>query len=157
MERVYYVKAIGDVDYVKAIGDVDYIKAIREVDKDVISEDDYYYNLGRNLLEQGKINEALESLKKSLELRNHFKTLAQISVCYDKLGLADLAFKYLELGYKANPRNDKVAYDFAEKLKDNNRITEAKEILESILSRNLSYNKAKILLRILDNNEDNDD
>jgi tetratricopeptide (TPR) repeat protein len=96
MEKVdYYIKAIGDADYIKAIEDVDYIKAIGDAYKDVISEDYYYYNLGSNLLEQGQINESLESFKKSLAIRNHFKTLAQISVCYDKLGSADLAFKYL--------------------------------------------------------------
>ena len=117
--------------------------------RDPRDEDGYYYNLGKGALERGKIKEALEAFKKSLELRNHFKTLAQMSVCYDRLGLPDLAFRHLELAYKANPRNDKTAYDFAEKLRADNRIAEAKEVLEDLLSRNSSYKKARILLQTL--------
>jgi tetratricopeptide (TPR) repeat protein len=132
-------------------------EALESVRKSNIAEyensDYYYYSFGDNLFKRGKINEALELFRKSLELCNHFKTLERISDCYDMLGLAEPALKYIELAYQANPRNDNTAYKCAEKLKSNNRIAEAKEILESILLRSPSYKKAKILLRILDNGD----
>ena len=122
-----------------------------EDDEEELPEDVRYYYCGRNLLDAGKFNEALESFRKSLELCNHFKTLERISDCYDMLGLAEPALKYIELAYQANPCNDNTAYKCAEKLKSDNRITEAREILESIILRSPSYKKAKILLQILDN------
>jgi tetratricopeptide (TPR) repeat protein len=118
-------------------------------EEDEISEGLRYYYRGTNLLDEGKINEALELFRKSLELENHFKTLEQISDCYDKLGLAEPALKYIELAYQVNPRNDHTACKFAEQLKNNNRLTEAKIILESILLRSPSRKKAQILLQSL--------
>lgn len=126
------------------------IKVIGEVDEDEeISEDCHYYYLGTNLLERGKVIEALEAFIKSLELREHYITRYRISVCYDKLGLPDLAFQYIEQAYKGKTDNDKVAYEFAIKLASRNKILEAKEVLVGLLARNASYKKAQILLQTL--------
>ena len=75
-----------------------------------------YYLAACTLLECKNVSEALKLFQKSLMLDKHFKTLEKISLCYQKLGSINMALKYIELAFDANPRNNKTAYIFAEQL-----------------------------------------
>ena len=129
---------------------VDVIRVVGRFGEEELTEDSYYYCLGKERLDRGDVKEALRLFRISLYLREHFKTLSQISVCYDRLGMADLALEYSGLAYRANPRNNKTAYLFAEQLVRNDRLAEAREILQFISTVDPSYKKARLLLEDLD-------
>lgn len=129
---------------------VDVIRVVGRFGEEELTEDSYYYRLGKDALDQGRAKEALRHFKISLYLREHFKTLSQMSVCYDRLGLGDLALKYAGLAHRAAPRNNKTAYLFAEQLIRNDRLAEAREILQSISTVDPSYKKARLLLEDID-------
>ena len=62
-----------------------------------------------------------------------------------------MASYYLALAYKTNSKSDKVSFEYAKVLIDENKLNKAKEILLKILKRNPSYKKAKILYENIDN------
>jgi tetratricopeptide (TPR) repeat protein len=102
----------------------------------------YYYCLGEDCLEKGELEKAISYYQKSLEKEEHFKTHHKLSVIYEKNAVYEKAEHHLERAFFLNENNDKVALDYSQMLITKNKRDEARNILESILSRNKTYGPA---------------
>ena len=77
-------------------------------------------------------------------MEEHFKTYARLYECYFALHQLDLANYFLTLSYHKNPANEKVAFQYAMHLMQENETVQAKKILAGILKQNPAYNHAKL-------------
>ena len=106
---------------------------------------DYYYQ-GVEAFNQGNYNTALKLLLISDELEPHFKTCHIIFKCYMSISKMKEARIFIEKSYKLNPKNDKVAFEYADLLLKLNEKELAIELLKDIIQRNPSYKSAIKLL-----------
>lgn len=104
------------------------------------------YLFGVNHLNQQCDVEALSCLYQSFELREHQKTAFLISQILDKNGQDKIAFEFLEKAYSLGTNNDLIAFSYANQLVRYDLVNQAMWILQEILKRNQSYQKARILL-----------
>lgn len=105
-----------------------------------------YYYQGVEAFKQRDYNTALKLLLISDELEPHFKTCHVIFKCYMSISKINDARNYIEKSYKLNPKNDKVAYEYADLLLKLNEKETAVELLKDIIQRNPSYKSAIKLL-----------
>ncbi|MFD2216433.1 tetratricopeptide repeat protein [Metabacillus endolithicus] len=89
---------------------------------------------------------ALNCFIKSNQLSEHSRTYARIYECLLKLGKELEAMPYIKTAYTQNPKQDKVAIQYAESLILEGNSDLAIDILEKILRRNKTYNPARKLL-----------
>lgn len=108
-----------------------------------------YYLSGINELEKGDFNLTLVYFEKSLSIEPHFKTYQKKFEVLEKMGKGDEAFDALKEGYLLNPENDSIAFMYASKLFERNKLNESVLILNEILERNTTYRPAKKLLEII--------
>lgn len=103
-----------------------------------------YYIWGVDYLNKKEYNNAIECFLLSLGKGSHYKTYERLYECYNGINQKDRARYYLALAYKENSKSDKVSFEYAKVLVDENELSKAKEILLEILKRNPSYKQAKI-------------
>ena len=106
---------------------------------------DYYY-LGVEEYKKGNYTNALEYLLRSYDSEPHFKTCERIFQCCMAVSKIEEARRYIEKAYTLNPKNDKVALEYAKLLLQFDEKIFAAELLESIIKRNSSYGPAIELL-----------
>ena len=104
----------------------------------------YYYCMGEGHREENEIETAIQYYLKSALMEEHFKTYARLYECYFALHQLDLANYFLTLSYHKNPANEKVAFQYAMHLMQENETVQAKKILAGILKQNPAYNHAKL-------------
>lgn len=104
-----------------------------------------YYILGVDYLTKKEYHNAIKCFLVSLKTGTHYKTYERLYECYNGLNQKDRASYYLALAYKTNSKSDKVSFEYAKILVDENELRKAKELLLEILKRNSSYKQAKIL------------
>lgn len=104
-----------------------------------------FYILGVDYLTKKKYYNAIKYFLASLKIGIHYKTYERLYECYKSINQKDRASYYLALAYKTNPKSDKVSFEYAKILIDENELNKAKELLLEILKRNPSYKQAKIL------------
>ena len=109
----------------------------------------YYYLLGHEAQDKGEFDSALRHYFKSLCMDSHFKTHHRIAQIYKEMGQTTDAFDHLVLAFELNPRNDKVAVDYAQAFCEKGNSEEAKNILTQLLERNASYGPASRMLASL--------
>jgi len=114
-------------------------------------EDDSYalYRLALEAVELGNEDEALGLLRKSLSLAPHFKTYHRIALILQRRGELKEAGQHLKAGYVLNPRNDRIACDYAIWLLEAGQDEEARDVIDALLLRNDSYGPAKEVLKRL--------
>jgi len=111
------------------------------------------YQLGITKFEARDYDGALEHLTRSIQQEEHFKTRHHLYKVCLKLGQAEEAFEHLEKAYAANPRNDRVACDYASELRIRGNASRAHEVLLEVLARNPNYGPARDGVRILASNQ----
>jgi len=109
----------------------------------------HLYFEGRQMMEQGKPDLALNLFKKSLDYSEHHKTYHLISKIYNDIGDKDKSFNMLQKSYELSGVQDGIACDYAELLIERGKSDEAGKILIDVLRRNTTFKKAKTLLDAL--------
>lgn len=104
----------------------------------------YYYCMGEECREENEIETAIQYYLKSALMEEHFKTYARLYECYFALNQFDLANYFLALSYHKNPANEKIAFQYAMHLIQENETVQAKKILAGILKQNPAYKHAKL-------------
>ena len=108
----------------------------------------HYYE-GICLYKMEDYDRALQMFQLSDEINPHFKTSEYIYHCHLKLGNMSSANAAIEKAYLQNPKNDKVAYLYAEMLSQKGEIINSESILKAILKKNPFYGPAVHLLNLL--------
>ncbi|PGT75641.1 hypothetical protein COD11_25860 [Bacillus sp. AFS040349] len=104
------------------------------------------YQKGLLEFEKNEFQNALNCFIKSNQLSEHSRTYARIYECLLKLGKELEAKPYIKTAYTQNPKQDKVAIQYAESLILEGKSELAIDIIEKILRRNKTYNPARKLL-----------
>ena len=106
----------------------------------------YYYLIGVEDINKGDLESAIKHFDASLEIEEHFKTYQKKADVLEMKGLYKESCDTLRKAYALNPNNDNIAVSLARKLYKVNEIYRVKDILNSVLQRNPTYNSAKKLL-----------
>src|SRR5207249_2409323 len=101
------------------------------------------YFLAVSKIEKGEYAAALEILERSVQKNEHFKTRHLLYKVCAALGRADEALEHLRKGYSDNPKNDRVACDYASELRCGGEARAARQIVLEVIARNPSYGPAR--------------
>jgi len=73
----------------------------------------HYYCIALEQFERGEFEAALENFFKSSEIEPHFKTYERTAHVLRKLNRFEEADRFMEQAYRLNPKNDKIATEYA--------------------------------------------
>ncbi|QDT66002.1 tetratricopeptide repeat protein [Calycomorphotria hydatis] len=104
------------------------------------------YVEGASLFRSKQYEKAIPVLCESIAIDPHFKSYQILYKCYSELGRTSIAFECCKRAWQEAPNNDQAATDYASLLILSNQHDEAKQILRSVVNRNPSYKRAKLLL-----------
>lgn len=109
-------------------------------------EDHRLYQQGREAMEKGDLEKAIQSLKESALLLPHFKTYESIGECLLNQNNYGEAVIYLSAAAGLRSNQSRPLYLLAKALVELKDFEEAKEKLNRVLSINPDYKAAKDLL-----------
>lgn len=104
------------------------------------------YEQGNYYFKDDELDIAIDYFKASAILNSSYRPYRMIAKCYEKKLDYKNKFLFLKKAYEASSIQDIVAKEYAESLIEQNKLTEAKRVLEETILRNPTYKQGRVLL-----------